>query len=799
MDGFRFRFCTFALWYNKPSPLRCEKFICRGQYISTQDRVAGHADTRRETETSPITHSLIILRLPYIVTHMMMMMNKRQQHHEGVHTAVFLLVSYYVFGFLHECSHLVTSWLLGQWTPPNDAQSLATILAQALVGRACHVGGLREDSAFHLVVRHAGWMTSLLVACIVQCCCCAITTTKPANEKSTAGMISALVASCCYVSAWTTFVEAFCSDFLQIGGIADARGFFFCGNFGLVLINSAAWSDLDGGRKALDMLERLVHITMMRGAQSGGVLSWWDQQRNSNKLVGIRSRVVNGKRTDLSKGVRKRVLRDSFRYGKLKPGIQTFLGHTRFATSSKATFDGTHPHQWTPPQKRRIYRFDDPKVLKSTNPTPEAGILVENYITHNGDFDFYTINGVQYDLSTIQAWLPLATGAPIPSSVDSVAIAGMLDLLRTAGCFGLSIRYTMLLNCQSSGMDPFAKVIPSYDDFEDLGLVFEQALVKTCQQENVALEKIMSSMPLRQKLERVAIEQVGSQYLTRPSRIGAMISSHDAERGTSIGGSVGLRELVTGTIGAFFDNDLFQATRIFMANAKGSFGLMTTSSLDAHRQICLSARGQPISLALFPQKGLVVYGSELAAVKVALGVETPGGDIPKGKAATMSLREIVDYEHIVQLENSCRLDLDDLGGEVVLLDWRSGPLAKDVEVLLHQESNTTHIPLGSRVVYLEGNEYIRALPDDSPDPVLNDIRDIPRICQAIQDNWKSPDMNRFSAWSLMQKIKRRLNDRIQGRVPTHCNSVDILLTGCETSLWLAEQFATDLRKALSHD
>ncbi|KAJ1494160.1 hypothetical protein T484DRAFT_1766237, partial [Baffinella frigidus] len=93
-------------------------------------------------------------------------------------------------------------------------------------------------------------------------------------------------------------------------------------------------------------------------------------------VVGIRSRVVNGKRTDLSKlvaekggvagGVAGRVQRLKDEVGRdakaaLEPFCPTarkhgslegplfFAGHTRFATTSKATMDGTHPHQWTPP------------------------------------------------------------------------------------------------------------------------------------------------------------------------------------------------------------------------------------------------------------------------------------------------------------------------------------------------------------------------------------------------------------------------------------------------------------------
>jgi hypothetical protein len=38
-------------------------------------------------------------------------------------------------------------------------------------------------------------------------------------------------------------------------------------------------------------------------------------------------------------------------------------------------------------------------------------------------------------------------------------------------------------------------------------------------------------------------------------------------------------------VGAFFDNDLLQATRYFLKRATGSFGLCVSCSLDAHRQV----------------------------------------------------------------------------------------------------------------------------------------------------------------------------------------------------------------------
>ena len=58
-----------------------------------------------------------------------------------------------------------------------------------------------------------------------------------------------------------------------------------------------------------------------------------------------------------------------------------------------------------------------------------------------------------------------------------------------------------------------------------------------------------------------------------------------------------LRKFIQVTVDAFFDNDLLFTTKTFLSNAKGSFGLMISSSLDAHKQVCFAARGQSMSIA----------------------------------------------------------------------------------------------------------------------------------------------------------------------------------------------------------
>jgi hypothetical protein len=90
-----------------------------------------------------------------------------------------------------------------------------------------------------------------------------------------------------------------------------------------------------------------------------------------------------------------------------------------------------------------------------------------------------------------------------------------------------------------------------------------------------------------------------------------------------------LYDLIEKSIDAFFDNDLMETMKIFLAGGVGSFGLMITSSMDARRQICIAARGQPMSIAFYPDNGVICYGSELAAVKAGLTFKNPAGDVGK--------------------------------------------------------------------------------------------------------------------------------------------------------------------------
>lgn len=409
------------------------------------------------------------------------------------------------------------------------------------------------------------------------------------------------------------------------------------------------------------------------------------------QIRAVRSRVVNGKRTVLSKGVRHRIEKDNCnRYGKknlrgwnepsFSPNsagrrlVRGFFGHTRFATTSKATMDGTHPHQFSPRKVYSIYPFQSSDASSSPDKsavTPKSQLIgVENYVTHNGDFEFYKISGRYYDTGSIQKFLVKTLHVPLPSTVDSAAVAGMMDLLRVQGSFALSARYAISFKMENAkGVDILETdtiLLFKPEHYETIGKLFEKQLDKLVEDSDTkTLEAISSSPALRSRLVFNVTESLRSLsegnsndfHLSRALSILAEFVSFDVE-------DTDLSLFVNSTIDAFFDNDLLHSMRIFVENAKGSFGICVTSSMDAHRQVVFAAKGQTMSIAFYPRRGIVCYGSEQAAVKAGLNYDTPCG----------SSKFKTDYS--CADEHAVRLDLDDLGGEIVSVEAARTPATR---------------------------------------------------------------------------------------------------------------------------
>jgi len=211
----------------------------------------------------------------------------------------------------------------------------------------------------------------------------------------------------------------------------------------------------------------------------------------------------------------------------------------------------------------------------------------------------------------------------------------------------------------------------------------------------------------------------------------------------------------------------------FMQGARGSFGLVVVSTTCPDR-LLLSSLGQPITIGVDPQDGLTLYASESAAVDTILA----------GKP------------------DAWRLDLDENAGEIAVLSTTGLtiiPLSAD-QPLSQPELASRHQPYGSPQ---RGRPQPLSAPRRDDDPVAADIASIPGLLAAIDNDWSDPgSSNRQVADHLAQLLiakaanlaeKERMLQRT-GLATSLARSshVDLLLTGVENSLWLAQQFAQDL-------
>lgn len=802
-------------------------------------------------------------------------------------TSYLIALSWYaLFGAFHELFHIITALAIGLLDFSTARENWKTLIVDALVARQVSIPFRYNHDPATLawkvaILRLTGWMFSVFLAVFLhwkihRSSSSSITTTDTMTKSKPSARVR------CVIAAYATAVDAIATDLFGFPklhlppAVLSAAGSFSslssfmsillpfdttasivrpgidlsCGNFGVILLHSA-WFE-KGGKYAFDILEKMIQVTMMRGAQSGGVVTFQEKETKekhsdghpTHNMIGTRTRVVKSKRGDLSK-----LLRAKIEHGSMLPlscsmplvgtlgekvmnRVKFYAGHTRFATTSKATFDGTHPHQWSKPQYLRVYSMEEllstddversmgrsmmglsSSILRRTRSSAKRHIAspsntrVENFITHNGDFEFYELNGKTCEFEAVQKWLEVATGNKMPSVVDSAAIAGMVDIIRCKGCFPLSARYVICLGLPTSQIQENVDDIrlPSWQVYEKLGRIFEDALKEYQNEYPFPLDAISQDPTKREELARKAAVKLTSRECQSVLE--------------SVNGFVGNEELGAGVynfsiacVNAFFDNDLLQTVKMLLSHAKGSFGLCVMSSLDSHRQMCLAARGQTISIAFYPQKHVILYGSEQAAVKAGMGVEFPG----------MNSTCPLDRSHLNVETDVLRLDLDDLGGEICLIDWGSKKyktpavsppnrsiqakpvMNNEANLYLIQESMNLNQPemLYHRMTKLTKNRLITPLKPDTRDPILQDIRDIPMICSAIQDDWLNIgdgtnmfSLNRLTAWNLGRCIKERLEKYVSGEFTPCANKVDILLTGCEVSLWLAEQFASDLQKA----
>mmetsp|Transcript_30276 Transcript_30276/g.93696 ORF Transcript_30276/g.93696 Transcript_30276/m.93696 type:complete len:670 (+) Transcript_30276:129-2138(+) len=467
-----------------------------------------------------------------------------------------------VSGVIHELVHVVVAWMLGRATWTNFLSAMAK--------RAVTIDGASDAEA--RIIRHAGWIASVGLAVL----CAAAGLSLPRR------LATALVA-----------FEACATDLV----LDSSPRVFRCGNVGMIFLDRVWSDDAAYAKRATAILKKMVEVTMMRGAQSGGFVTYRDD--GARGLRGVRSRVVNAKRTDLSELMVAKLRRNEraarLLHG-LAPGPRFYAGHTRFATTSKATLDGTHPHQWSPAAVLDVYPgFREGKIGERVPRT------VETFVTHNGDFDFFELGGRARDLGHVQNLLELVTSERRPTTVDSCAVAGVCELIRCQGCWPHALRYGFVFGPPRPwGLPDNA---PKPWVYERAGAVCAGVFEAHRAAADGDLATLASPAGRASLVTGIAAALLGTED-------GKALDDHDGR---------GLGAVARAAVDGFFDNDLLRTAVIFLEGAKGSFGLCLTNSLDAHRQLVVAARGQTVSVAAYPAEGMILFTSEQAAAKAAVG------------------------------------------------------------------------------------------------------------------------------------------------------------------------------------
>ena len=122
-------------------------------------------------------------------------------------------------------------------------------------------------------------------------------------------------------------------------------------------------------------------------------------------LSSARRRLVNTKRGDMPIALRKLYVGAAGRSYPASATSAAFIGHTRFATASLPAVMETHPHEWTPFGKARVWTFEGGQFVQSERP---CGI----HLTHNGDLDDVHLFHRMVPVGELGLWLSACCTAP---------------------------------------------------------------------------------------------------------------------------------------------------------------------------------------------------------------------------------------------------------------------------------------------------------------------------------------------------------------------------------------------------
>jgi len=521
-----------------------------------------------------------------------------------------------------------------------------------------------------------------------------------------------------------------------------------CGN--LTLMGRSLSAPRAVSKNTWGLLERMLRISQMRGAQSGGGAIQLSRGGEPRQAIG---KCLNRKRGDLAQRLRA-TLERAVGAGACHESTFLVQAHVRYATASSSSKHEAHPFRFAELSQRGPRRIT---ALRAGKPVTEVR-PVETALTHNGDMDGMRFRGRLLGFQDLACLLERVLGIQNRWRGDSPVLAAAIELYLTRGMWLESLRLAYQLT-----------VAPMPPELDSISATLDG------QARQREVRERMRSHPAPSRAELAAWEAVAEQVLREVCERLQVASDADSSQRLKFREEVtmGLRQrllsefpaafpeerclaFARAAVQSFFDNDLYIALRKLEPALEGTFGCVVSSTLEPGCFVAMS-RGQPLSLGFDRALVRVGVASERAALKV---LDDSG-----------------------RLAFSERLDLDLCGGEIARVEVSRESEA--IKLTLYgisdgRESVAQDLVTAGRLVTIQDNPYVPLLPAETSDRVSADFEALAELLKSIRSSWgDAASTNRRTAEAFATALFEHQRPRL-------------LLLGITNDLWLSQQFAKNL-------
>ena len=298
----------------------------------------------------------------------------------------------------------------------------------------------------------------------------------------------------------------------------------------------------------------------------------------------------------------------------------SFVGHTRFATSSVNIESELHPHEWVPFHEEVVWLFEG-----KTGHFRSCKRTVGLHLSHNGDFDALNCYNQIMVVGDVGLWLERVLDVKNSTSGDSPKVAGMMDLMRVQGRWGPAARLAYvrcILTCPNdvSGEEGLSKEAPSVFPGWDHWLSWEKFFTtewENCRKSIIVKHKEITPGVIDNELNtfRYSIDTQKEKEMVKAlcgAKNKPKFLMHGKEHKPA---SSELKAFMHMAVRGFLRADLYTALTEFMIRAEGSFGIQVHCSLEP-AVMCIASKGQPMAVAFDRDSSICLTGSEANALAV---------------------------------------------------------------------------------------------------------------------------------------------------------------------------------------